>query len=159
VKYIIKQLYNNTRHKWYVMLELFRNGYYMLGLIHDWNKYIPWVVAGYTSYSKGDYNKGRDKSGYYRPYTDCPKFNIALHYHVTHSKHHWQYWSMQVDAEGAIPFDIPEKYIIEMLCDWTGASIANGRGRTGAKDWWISNSGKLILHDNVRKYIDRFFNI
>jgi hypothetical protein len=155
----LKQIYNNTRHKYYVMKECWHQGLYILSITHDLNKYIPWVLKAYADYAKGDYNKGRNKSGYYRPYTDDPAFNLALHYHVTHSKHHWQYWSIQVDAEGGIPVDIPDKYLKEMLCDWIGASIASGRGSGGAKTWYIENGIKLLLSDTTRKYITRFFNI
>ena len=82
---------------------------------------------------------------------------MALHYHVSHSKHHWQYWSIQVDNEGGIPQDIPEKYLKEMLCDWRGASIASGRG--SARTWYIENNDKLILSDNTRAYINKFFGL
>ena len=155
----LKQIYNNTRHKYHVAKECWKQGLYILAITHDANKYIPWVLKVYDEYAKGNYDKGRNKTGYYRPYTDNHKFNLALNYHTTHSKHHWQYWSIQVDADNTIPQDIPEKYLKEMMCDWIGASITSGRGRDGARTWYITNGDKLQLSDSTREYIDKFFNL
>jgi hypothetical protein len=155
----IGHFYRLTRHRYFVMHECWKQHLYLLGILHDINKYLPVVFIPYAKYSLINYKKNSDSTGYYSPHTDYDKLTLAMNWHTTHSKHHWQYWSVQAEADNTVALDIPEKYIKEMICDWIGANIAGGRGRDGARAWYINNGDKLLLSNNTRKYIKRFFNI
>jgi hypothetical protein len=49
--------------------------------------------------------------------------------------------------------DMPMKYRKEMLADWIGAGIAiNGKRET--KEWYEKNKCNMLLHPNVRKWIE-----
>jgi hypothetical protein len=43
-----------------------------------------------------------------------------------------------------------------MLCDWEGAAYMNNND---PREWYIANSSKILLHCNVRNYIDSYYNI
>jgi len=61
------------RHKWFVMLECFKEGLYWQGIIHDLSKFLPSKLFPYANFF---YNKKvRDKTGYYKP-TDI-NFNFS----------------------------------------------------------------------------------
>lgn len=55
-------------------------------------------------------------------------FNEAWLKHIHKNKHHWQHWVLINDDpnEGEIILDMPEVYIIEMICDWWSFSWKKG---------------------------------
>jgi hypothetical protein len=44
---------------------------------------------------------------------------------------------------------MPERVIIEMVCDWRGAGKAQGHGND-LSDWYNSHKNKIILSPNTR---------
>lgn len=141
-------------HKWYVMLECFKEGLYLQGIIHDWNKFLPASFIPYARHFKGNILTGRNKTGYYKPQSTKDKdFDIAVFHHVQSNKHHWQYWVRPKDTSGYTLVEIPEKYIKEMICDWKGAGKAQGTPDTNK--WYKSNKKKLQLHRNTRRLIKK----
>lgn len=55
-------------------------------------------------------------------------FNRAWLMHIHRNPHHWQYWILINDdpEEGDIILDMPNQYIIEMICDWWSFSWKKG---------------------------------
>jgi hypothetical protein len=48
------------------------------------------------------------------------------HHHC--NKHHWQYWVFPIQNKlNNNVIDIPEEYVIEMICDWISAEIIQNR--------------------------------
>lgn len=146
------------RHKWYVMLECFKRGQFLLGILHDWSKFLP---SEFFPYAKHFYNADgtkadnrRNKTGYYKPTnTGDPDFDRAWFYHQKRNKHHWQWSVMPEDEEGVVLLDMPLKYRIEMICDWFGASGA--QKTTGSvQHWWNLNNHKMQLHPDVRQWVE-----
>ena len=150
-----------TRHRIYVMIECWKKGLIWTGLIHDYSKYLPMELFPYARYSKGDWNKLRDKSGYYKPQTEDEGFNRALHHHVTNNKHHWQYWVMNVEAGEVTPLRIPKKYLKEMMCDWIGANKVRNIENPieAARTWYRANRNKILLHEEARSWIMEFLGL
>lgn len=149
-KYLVYVL----KHKWYVMLECFKEGLYLQGIIHDLNKFIPSYFIAYARYFKGNILRGRDNTGYYKPYnTKDTAFDMAVFHHVQSNKHHWQYWVKPKDRSGYILLEIPEKYVREMICDWKGAGRA--QGTPNVKEWYKKNRKNLQLEYNTRYLVER----
>lgn len=85
---------------------------------HDQSKYSE---EEYDAYDK--YFYGRNKS-----YQVVNDFNIAWLHHIHANPHHWQHWVLINDDpdKSEIILDMPDEYIIEMICDWWSFSFKKG---------------------------------
>lgn len=86
---------------------------------------------------------------------DAPRvsddFARAWLHHIHHNPHHWQHW---IFSDGYTPdgstiengvMEMPHAYVLEMVADWMGASVAY----TGSDDmagWLAANLPKIRLH-------------
>lgn len=147
-----------VRHKYFVFIECCKLGIPFLGIIHDLSKLLPSEFFPYMNHFFGnkDYNdikRGRNKTGYYKPYdTGDVAFDLAWFYHQKRNPHHWQYWVLPKDGAGFKALEIPLKYRKEMLADWRGAGKAQGTPDTRA--WYKANNHKLILGEETKKWIE-----
>jgi hypothetical protein len=139
------------RHKYYVAQELVSRGYYVLAITHDLNKMKPSQIRRYANFFYG--KKVRNSTGYYKPTdTGDMDFEWAWFDHQANSKHHWQYWCVPTETGALKIMEMPEKYVVEMFCDWRGAGKAQGTPDTQA--WYNDNGDKLHLHENTRARIE-----
>lgn len=78
-------------------------------------------------------------------------FMVALIHHYRHNPHHWQSWviSGYKDTEPTV-LEMPEKYALEMVADWMGASLTYGQG---LEDWLTENWLRIRLHPETRNYV------
>ncbi len=112
MKYL-KYLKYVIRHKWFVMLECFKMGIYWQGIAHDFIKLLPSEFVPYANHFYGkkgvkSIKKGRNRSGYYKPYnTGNNAFDYAWLLHQKRNKHHWQCWILPKDDGGTVVFDMP----------------------------------------------------
>jgi hypothetical protein len=142
------------RHKWYVFVESCKVGIPFRGLVHDWSKFLPGEFIPYARYFYGDISKGRDETGYYKPAdSGYEPFDLAWLYHQHRNPHHWQYWCLAQDEEDDKTVRMPEKYVLEMLCDWRGAGKAQGYG-DNTQAWYEKNKGKMKFHPETRKRVE-----
>ena len=159
LKYIIK-------HKWYVMVECFESGIIWRGLTHDLSKFLPSEFIPYANHFYGgegsDIKKGRDETGYYKPTdTGDKKFDYAWLLHQKRNKHHWQWHILPTDETGVKILEMPEQYLMEMICDWVGAGKAQGKFSPKedkyleTRGWYEKNGNKMQLHPETRKKIKK----
>lgn len=137
-----------VRHKWYVFLACLEWKVPLhLAIFHDWTKF---TAREFKPYAHNFYNADgskrdiRDKSGAYDPNKQPDEFKLAWLSHQR-NKHHWQAWISIGDRGQPTAMPMPEKYVREMVADWTGA----GRAISGRKDpwpWYSENMDKMILH-------------
>lgn len=141
------------RHIWYVRKACWSKGLYWQGLKHDWSKWLPSEFFPYANFFYGKVER-RDSTGYYKPTdTGDTSFENAWFHHIRLNKHHWQYWSYAGDNGELILKPMPHKYRLEMLCDWWGASTAQGyKGK--CKTWYEDNKNKMQLHPETRKWVE-----
>lgn len=141
------------RHIWYVRKACWASGLYWQGLIHDFSKFRPDEFIPYANFFYTP--PKRNKTGYYKPTDTGDKaFDFAWLLHQKRNKHHWQFWLLPEDEGGLKILEMPHKYALEMLCDWWGASMALGyKGK--CKTWYEVNKGKMQLHPNTRKWVER----
>ncbi len=150
------------RHKYYVGVECFKRGLYLLAFIHDLSKFYPDEFFPNANHFDGhNIRKGRDKSGYYKPYdTGDAEFDYACFLHARRNKHHWLWWTMPKDDGTYNVFEMPIKYRTEMLCDWIGAGRAQGYISPKndplyrARLWYVSNKDNAHLGPETRKWVE-----
>jgi len=153
MKKYIQYLKYLTKHIWFVRKACWAKGLYWQGLKHDWSKWLPVEFIPYARFFYGAKPK-RDSTGYYKPTdTGNEEFEWAWFHHIKFNKHHWQYWSYAGDSGEIILKPMPHKFRLEMLCDWWGASMAQGYGGK-CKTWYVANKEKMQLHPETRKWIE-----
>ena len=130
------------RHKWYVFVEMAKRGMWWRGVWHDWSKFIPMIFKQYRAlYNLDDRGMLRDDSGFYNPIIMSRWKCFKLHQQL--EPHHWESWGELTE--------IPEPYRTEMLCDWIGASKAQGNGLIA---WYYKNKNYIRIHDKTREWIE-----
>lgn len=140
------------RHIFFVAFACFMKGIWWRGLLHDISKWRPDEWLPYANYFYG-YNP-RDKTGYYKPTdTGDAAFDFAWLLHQKRNRHHWQFWILPED-DGCIKIlPMPHIYRLEMLCDWWGASMAQGH-KGKMKTWYEANKHKMQLHPETREWVE-----
>lgn len=109
---------------------------------HDISKKDP---EEYVPYDK--YFYGGNKS--FKVVND---FNYAWLRHIHHNPHHWQYWVLQHDDEPEEALEMPENYVVEMICDWWSFSWKSGN-LSEIFDWYEKHKD-MKLHEKTRKLVE-----
>lgn len=113
--------------------------------IHDISKSD---VEEYDAYDK--YFYGGNKS-----FKVVQDFNRAWLRHIHRNPHHWQHWILINDNpdEGEIILDMPDVYIIEMICDWWSFSWKKGDLREIFK-WYDERKEHIKLSESTHKKVN-----
>lgn len=139
------------RHKFFVLKASRLVGGVPLwrALLHDWSKFLPSEWGPYVRYFYGP----NQFNGRHRP-EDAPDwFNRAWLYHQRRNRHHWQYWLLRLDTGRVVPMRMPDTYVHEMVSDWVGAGLAQGKG-LDVHDWYETNKEHMLLHDDTRFLVE-----
>jgi hypothetical protein len=144
------------KHKWFVLVECFKEGLYWQGIIHDWSKFIPWVWIAYANVFGVKGKSPRDKTGAYDPAKVSAEFDKAWCIHQK-EKHHWQSWILLGDNGSVKVLRMPRKYVIEMICDWRGAGRAYS-GESNPLKWYQTNRSKMNLHPDTMNFVDTYLH-
>lgn len=148
-----KHLSYLVMHRWYVFLECCRLGIPWRGLVHDLSKFSPVEWWGPVGYLYGAYNR-RDDTGYYSPVnTGDQVFNRSWFMHQKRNEHHWQYWAQPMDNGELWLEEMTSGARREMLADWRGAGMAQGRPDTAA--WYFANRHRIWLAPLTRIWVER----
>lgn len=112
---------------------------------HDMSKFSKYEFKAYEDYFYGKYRSSEVTAA----------FEEAWLHHIHSNPHHWNYWIL-VDDE-IKPLKMPEKYAVEMLCDWFAFSFKKGN-LTEILSWYEYNKNKMILHSETREFIENLLN-
>ena len=114
---------------------------------HDSSKYEPEEYEAYDAYFYGGN----------RSFEVVERYNRAWLHHQHNNPHHWQHWVLINDnpKEAEIILDMPDIYIIEMICDWWSFSWKSGDLLEIFK-WYDERSNYISLSTKTRKKV---FNI
>ena len=147
-------------HKWFVLIECFKEGLIWRGLVHDLDKFrrdefVPYALFFYNK--DGGKRQIRDKTGYYKPEdTGCVYFDNAWFLHQKRNDHHWQWW-IQVCDEGKLKARVMSvNALTEMICDWKGAALAQGVKSGDINEWWLRNRTKMLFNSHTRAVINGY---
>ena len=126
------------------------------GWRHDLSKYSPVEFFESARYWNGTASPINGAKA-----ANDDHISFAWQHHKGRNKHHWEYWTDEY-SKGTICHIMPEKYFIEMVCDFLGA----GRAYMGANDfsyakeheWWkrareATHKGMLDLHKQMVDFI------
>jgi hypothetical protein len=118
------------------------------------SEWFPYAEFFYGQKSK----QVRDETGYYKPTdTESLAFDFAWLLHQKRADHHWQWWICPQDDGGDRLFPMSPPARLEMLCDWIGASKAQGYG--GSIDvvlkWYTKNQDNIRVHPETREWLQR----
>lgn len=148
------------RHKFFVGVQCARRGLLARALLHDLSKLLPGEWLPYASYffPDGEPRQRRDSTGYYKPTdTGDAAFDFAWLLHQKRNDHHWQWWILPCDDGGEKVLEMSERARLEMVCDWWGASMAQGFGGwSGVVTWYHTNKGKMRFGPCTTRWIERF---
>ena len=151
----LKYLSYVVRHKWFVFLGGLRYGVPLHQLaVHDWTKFLPreWIP-----YVNQFYRPGAPKlrAGYFHnPDLGNVAFNTAWVRHCMRNRHHWQGYAMVSESGGdPVTIPMPERFVREMVADWSGASRAQGFG-PDPLPWYTKNRDRMHLHPQTRERVD-----
>ena len=152
IKNIFAHLKKIMTHRRWVRHYCFMAGLYWQGLTHDLSKYSPTEFWESAKYYQGTSS----------PIIACKKdrgYSMAWFHHRGRNKHHWEYWVDDFD-HGMIPKLMPERYAIEMFCDF----LAAGQAYMGAEytrqaefDWWKEKRKIYVMHPVIKDFIDTCF--
>jgi len=152
MKYI-KYLSYVIKHKWFVFLECCRQGEGVRGFFHDMSKFSWQELKAYANFF---YGKGSQQQKGYEVKDDPSRkyaqdaFDKAWFHHIHNNPHHWQYWILREDAGKTKILQMPYKYIVEMVCDWAGASRAI-RGKCDVVAWYRTQKEKIKINLHTRR--------
>lgn len=146
------------RHKWCVLLVCWSRGLIWRGLVHDLSKFrlSEWIPYARHFYNPDGSrrNGARGPTGYYKPTdTGDAAFDFAWLLHQKRNRHHWQWWILPEDEGGVKVLDMPNDDIREMVYDWMGASMAQGKGRD-VRPWYEKNKSKMTLSPVTRELVE-----
>jgi hypothetical protein len=148
LKYLLK-------HKWHVGIACIRHGLIWRGIMHDWHKCLPSEWFPYT-----DFFYGREElRGTVIAYSASidRRFLLAWLKHQKRGDHHWQYWILPMDNGNEKLIPMSKKARLEMVCDWYGASIAQGHGKwIAVNNWYDENKDHIKLHPKTKKWVETF---
>jgi hypothetical protein len=149
------------RHKKYVLLALWRIGGWRTlwtGITHDLSKFSSAEWHGYANWFFGPNGiKLRSVPGNMPTITVCldqahqetkQASYYAWNHHQKCNKHHWDYWVM---TDGVI-LEMPDRYITEMVCDWWGAGMA--QGKNDLEEWYQANKDKMALLPETQERVE-----
>lgn len=149
---LLKHLKTVRKHRKYVRQACWKMGLFWQGLVHDLSKYSlkELSISKYYVGTRSPHAQARDVLGY------SPSW--MHHYHK--NKHHWQYWLDIEDwPDRVAAVKMPYKYVIEMFCDFMGASKAYNPSEWNEDMPWeyyqTSCKGKRLMHRDSEYLIEK----
>ena len=121
--------------------------------IHDKSKWSPEEFDAYAQY----FCSGVDKSPVDAD-SITDDFAVAWLPHLHHNQHHSQHWICPAGypprgstvENGCVR--MPERYALEMVADWMGASRAY-TGSWDMSDWLTKNMPRIRVHSETAKFL------
>lgn len=134
------------RHKRYVFRCMAQCGHPLQGFLHDMSKFSPaefWTSVKYYQGFRSPIDAEKEDKGY----------SLAWFHHRGRNKHHSQYWC-DISFGEVKPCRIPEKYLLELICDTIGAGKAYlGKDWNSHKpiEWFTGRDKNSFYHPETKK--------
>lgn len=120
------------------------------GFAHDASKTSKDEYDAYDAYF---YGKNRS-------FKVVQDFKMAWLHHIHNNQHHWQHWVLMNDdpVEAVEILEIPEEYIIEMICDWWSFSWTAG-DLTTIFTWYEEHKDYIQFHPRTRSKVEGILHL
>ena len=130
--------------------EIIKDAEYNIVYKHDLSKMRSDEWDAYKEYFYGN-NKS---------YRVVREFKYAWLNHIHRNPHHWQYWVLNNDDsdEGEEILDMPDEYIIEMICDWWSFSWKENRLDEIFK-FYDKHKDYIKLSRSTRTKVEKLLNL
>lgn len=150
------------RHKWHVLYAGLKLGVPIGRLVsHDWTKFTPAEWGPYVRrFGAGNNSKWEKES-------DPEEWKDAWSHHWQRNPHHWEYWTRQhpdtvlwitASSEPDAPcLPMPETYTREMVADWYGAGMA--QGKPDIAGWYGQYGGRMVLDPDTRARVAQLLGL
>lgn len=87
-------------------------------------------------------------------------FDLAWLRHQKRADHHWQWWLIHQDDGDVRAIPMSDEARLEMVCDWVGASMAQGYGGIEAVGgWYEANKDRMTLHPETRLWVETYLAV
>ena len=115
---------------------------------HDASKYKKDEYEAYDAYFYGGN----------RSYQVMYNFRKAFNIHIHRNPHHWQHWVLlHDDDKNETILDMPDNYIIEMICDWWSFSWTKG-DLNEIFTWYEEHKNYIKLSESTRHNVEFILN-
>lgn len=140
-------------HKWFVFRACLWLGVPLWqALIHDWTKFTPAEWGAYVR------RFGAGRGSQWTSDADPAEFHMAWKHHWTHNPHHWEYWLPEPVCDTLVaPLPMPERYVREMVADWYGAGMA--QGKPDIRGWYETHKDKRLLHPQTTARVEALLRL
>ena len=130
-------------------IDTVNDAHHLCEFDHDASKYLPEEYDAYDEYFYGN-----------RSYQAVEDFKRAWLHHIHSNPHHWQHWVLINDDpdKAEIILDMPDCYIIEMICDWMSFSIAAGDLHE-LFTWYDAHKDYMRLSERTRKEVEHILTM
>lgn len=143
-EYLAEHIENvNKAYKWLVSNNIVEDLYGNTIKSHDLSKWTDTEYMPYVNYFYGD-NKNKQTRD---------DFNYAWLHHIHENKHHWQHWVLINDKDGAQALEMPEEYVIEMICDWFAFSFKSGNLKE-ILNWYTNHKEGILLNSKTKNKVE-----
>ena len=151
IKNFFGHLKTVCKHKYWVGKYCFKIGLYKQGITHDLSKFSPvefWEGVKYWQGTRSPIDACKEENG----------MSFAWQHHKGRNRHHYEYWQDNFD-KGGTALTMPDKYLLELLCDYVGAGHAYmGKNFTYQEEykWWQNKTkNPIAMHPATKTFIDK----
>jgi hypothetical protein len=146
--YIVEHCSNVRKaYDWLVSHKIIKDKYVDVISTHDVSK---WSEEEYKAYDTYFYGKSKTQEV-------NDNFNYAWLHHIHENPHHWQHWVLINDEDGTKALEMPEEYVVEMICDWWSFSHKSGNLEE-IFDWYKSHKTNMIMHKNTKAMVENILD-
>jgi hypothetical protein len=146
-KYIIEHVENVKKaYNWLVEKEIVSNQLITQMNLHDVSK---WSREEFDAYDNYFYGKKTERVK--------TEFNYAWLHHIHNNPHHWQHWVLVNDEDGTKALEMPQEYVVEMICDWWSFSHKTDN-LYEIFEWYNSHKKNMILHDKTKRLVEELLD-
>ena len=88
------------------------------------------------------------------------QFDAAWLHHIHKNPHHHQHWVLRQDDGDVKCLEMPAHFAREMVSDWIGAGVAQGKtDKTSVLVWYEKNKESIKLHNQTRELVESLIKV
>ena len=126
---------------------------------HDASKIDIAEYDAYDAYFYGPYGIKNDSGPTEAVKAVKRDFDKAWLRHIHLNPHHWQHWVLvEDDNNKPKPIEMPDRYILEMICDWWSFSWRSGN-LYEVFNWWNDHTDKIIFTEETRRKVEELLRL